>query len=133
MKIFGCPNGPPPPSQATIRSCVHRTGCLWIKVIAASGAGCNSIIVCSNLGPDIAFALGFWLLDQIADLFGACVTLKLSACSTLSEILASLCGVSIGNSLLLLTFGTSFGASLTLISLFSLPEKAYPLFAVVEI
>ena len=28
INILGCPNGPPPPSQDTCRSCTHRTGCL---------------------------------------------------------------------------------------------------------
>ena len=39
MKMRGCPRGPPPPSQETMRSFVHRTGCLWMRSIAASGRG----------------------------------------------------------------------------------------------
>ena len=39
MKILGCPNGPPPPSQDTMRSFVQRTGCLWMSSMAASGRG----------------------------------------------------------------------------------------------
>jgi hypothetical protein len=43
IKILGCPSGPPPPSQATTLSCVHRTGCLCINSIAAEGCGCNIV------------------------------------------------------------------------------------------
>ena len=39
MKIFGCPNGPPPPSQDTVLVFVHLTGCLWMRLMAASGCG----------------------------------------------------------------------------------------------
>jgi len=39
MKMRGWPRGPPPPSQETMRSFVHRTGCLWMRSIAASGRG----------------------------------------------------------------------------------------------
>ena len=39
MKILGCPRGPPPPSQDTVRSCVQRTGCLWMSSMAAYGRG----------------------------------------------------------------------------------------------
>jgi hypothetical protein len=45
MKILGWPSGPPPPSQATVRSCRQRTGCLWIRSMAASGRGCQSTSV----------------------------------------------------------------------------------------
>jgi len=124
MKILGCPNGPPPPSHSTIRLCVHRTGCLWIKSIAAWGAGCNSMIVCSNLGPLIAFSLGFWLRDQTVALFGACATLLSSAAVVFSCKRASWNGVSIGVSLVLDTLGTFFGAFGSLISCWSLAEKA---------
>lgn len=100
MYTLGCPAAPtsPPPSHATMRSCVHRTGSLWISSIAAYGCGyvpqlatiptiypflsqgmgevvphtCNSKSVCSNLGPTIASARGFWLRDQISARFGAC-------------------------------------------------------------
>jgi hypothetical protein len=45
MKIFGCPNGPPPPSQATDLPSTHRTGCLCMSSIAANGRGftCQSL------------------------------------------------------------------------------------------
>lgn len=33
---------------------------------------CNSKSVCSNLGPTMASARGFWLRDQISARFGAC-------------------------------------------------------------
>lgn len=52
---------------------------------------CNSTIVCSNLGPDIAVSLGCWLLDQIAALFGSCLTLSFSPVSTLSTNISSCC------------------------------------------
>jgi hypothetical protein len=39
MKIRGCPRGPPPPSQDTTRSFTQRTGCLWMRSMAASGRG----------------------------------------------------------------------------------------------
>jgi hypothetical protein len=39
MKILGWPSGPPPPSHETMRSCRQRTGCLWMRSIAASGRG----------------------------------------------------------------------------------------------
>jgi len=48
MKILGCPRGPPPPSQATTRSFVQRTGCLWIRSIAAYGRG---YIISSAIAP----------------------------------------------------------------------------------
>lgn len=103
MYTRGCPAAPtsPPPSHATTRSCVHRTGSLWISSMAAYGCGyvsqlaktipaisppsyprgwvgevvphtCNSKSVCSNLGPTMASARGFWLRDQISARFGAC-------------------------------------------------------------
>lgn len=124
MKILGCPNAPPPPSHATIRSCVHRTGCWWIKLIADCGAGCISIMVCSNLGPDIAFSLGFWLRDHFPSLFGACITLNFSAVSTLSCNGLSWTWDSIGNSLDFETLGTFFGEFGSLISCWSFAENA---------
>jgi hypothetical protein len=39
IKILGCPNGPPPPSQETTRFSVHVTGCWWIRSMAAYGRG----------------------------------------------------------------------------------------------
>jgi hypothetical protein len=42
---------------------------------------CHSIIVCSNLGPLIAFALGCWLGDHIAARLGACNCRRLSPSS----------------------------------------------------
>ena len=65
-------------------------------------------MVCSNLGPDIAFALGFWLLDHTDVLFGAWVTLNLSASSAFSTNGASWFGLTIGVSLVFETFGTFF-------------------------
>lgn len=41
--------GPPPPSHATTRSCVHRTGCLWMSSIAAYGRGYRTISVSNML------------------------------------------------------------------------------------
>jgi hypothetical protein len=41
MKILGWPRGPPPPSQETMRSWVQRTGCWWMRSIAAYGRGCT--------------------------------------------------------------------------------------------
>lgn len=40
MKILGWPRGPPPPSQETERSLIQRTGCLWMRSMAANGRGC---------------------------------------------------------------------------------------------
>lgn len=51
----------------------------WISCLT-----CCSIIVCSNLGPDIANSLGIWLLDHTLFLFGACIDLLSSAISTFS-------------------------------------------------
>lgn len=39
MYTLGCPNGPPPPSQTATLSFRKRTGCWWIRSIAACGAG----------------------------------------------------------------------------------------------
>ena len=83
------------------------------------------MIVCSNLGPDIAFALGFWLLDQTSVRFGACVTRSFSASLAFSTNGASRCGVSIGSSLVLETFGTGFEDVGSLTSCLSFAEKAY--------
>ena len=44
MKILGCPSGPPPPSQDTVRPWVQRTGCLWMSSMAAYGRGYHSTL-----------------------------------------------------------------------------------------
>lgn len=41
MYIRGWPKGPPPPSQDTTLVLVQRTGCLWIRSMAARGWGCG--------------------------------------------------------------------------------------------
>lgn len=82
-------------------------------------------MVCSNLGPDIALARGFWLRDQVSFLFGDCILLTSSASSTVSCNASLLKGFSIGSSFVFETFGTCFGASDTFISLFSFAEWAY--------
>lgn len=81
-------------------------------------------MVCSNLGPDMALALGFWLLDQVASLFGACEVRRLSASSTFSCNAADDCGDSLGSSLVLETFGTCFEGFESLTTSLSLAVKA---------
>ena len=126
INILGCPRGPPPPSQATTLSCTHLTGCLWMSSIAAYGRGyrasqdliehisvytrtCSSMIVCSNLGPDIATSLGCWLRDQTPRRLGACATLISSPFSADSTNLPSAAPCFItGTSFVFDTLGTSF-------------------------
>lgn len=101
IKMRGWPSGPPPPSHDTTLCFVQRTGCLWINSMAAYGRGykkpintqlsilfqaenchtCASIIVCSNLGPDIPSSRGCWLGAQVVARFGAC---SCRACSPAS-------------------------------------------------
>ena len=73
-------------------------------------------MVCSNLGPDIAFPLGFWLRDHTPALFGACVTLLSSASSVFSCKAVDEWTDSNGSSLVFETFGTSFKGAGSLIS-----------------
>lgn len=72
---------------------------------------CTSMIVCSNLGPDMAISRGIWLRDHTSFLFGACITLLFSAseaysCSGWSPTPI----LSTATSLVLDTFGESFEA-----------------------
>lgn len=91
MKTLGWPAAPPPPSQATIRLCVHLTGTWCTSIIAESGCGyrellvfssghscvspqartCSSKLVCSKRGPVMALERGCWLRDQGSTRLGA--------------------------------------------------------------
>lgn len=81
-------------------------------------------MVCSNLGPDIAFALGFWLLDQVASLFGAWEVRRFSASSTFSCKAEDACGDLLGTSLVLETLGTCLEGCESLTTSLSLAVKA---------
>lgn len=128
MKMRGWPRGPPPPSQEVLRPLIQRTGCLWMRSMAAMGRGCrhqlvnlfsvsssrlfrcpslssssssstvnsqvfplhspnltwSAIIICSNLGPTMAFSRGCWLRLHTSLRLGACMVRMRSPSATLS-------------------------------------------------